>query len=151
MPDKNLTRDPQRTPMQWDDSANAGFTTGKPWLRMDENARENNTASQKNDSESLLNFYHQLIALRQKEPALHKGDYYPVVTDGKTLAYMRKWENSSSFLMVLNCTGESQTFKPQTTDVKGKVVLSTHNKREASVFGSGMSLNGHEAVVVQIS
>jgi len=151
MPDKDLTRDPQRTPMQWDDSDNAGFTTGKPWLRMDENARENNAASQKNDNDSLLNYYHQLIALRQKEPALHKGDYYPVVTDGKTLAYMRKWEGSPTFLVVLNCTGASQTFKPQTTDVKGKVLLSTHNKRQHTVFGSGMLLNANEAVVVQIS
>ena len=62
-----------------------------------------NMASQKKDSDSLLNFYRQLIALRQKEPALHKGDYYPVVTDGKTLAYIRRWEGSPSFLMVLNC------------------------------------------------
>jgi alpha-glucosidase len=150
MPDKDLSRDPQRTPMQWDDSENAGFTKGKPWLRMDENARANNMASQKKDNDSLLNYYRQLIAFRQEEPALHKGDYYPVVTDGKTLAYIRQWEGSASFLIVLNFTGESQTFKPQTTDVKGKVVLSTSNKRQQNDFKAGMTLHGNEAIVVQL-
>lgn len=149
-PDKDLCRDPQRTPMQWDASPNSGFTGGKPWLRVDENFRENNVEAQQKDPGSLLHFYKRVIALRKKEPALHKGDYYPVVTDGNTLAYMRRWEGSPSFLVVLNMTGEAKIFQPQDKTLEGRVVLSTRGQGEGKNFKEVLRLEGGEGVVVQL-
>src|SRR5206468_4749209 len=73
MPDKNLSRDPARTPMQWDSSTNAGFTTGKPWLRLDKSYPRVNVDAQKNDRYSMLSLFRRLIALRHTTPALYAG------------------------------------------------------------------------------
>ncbi|MCU7551880.1 alpha-amylase family glycosyl hydrolase [Chitinophagaceae bacterium LB-8] len=148
MPDKNLSRDPQRTPMQWNVSAHAGFTTGKPWLRLDENFLENNVELQKHDPNSLLCFYKRLIQLRQEEPSLQTGDYYPVITDNNTLAYIRRRKDEKAFLIVLNLTGEPKIFKPKNNHLQGKVIFSTINKNEHAVFKAHETLEANEALVV---
>ena len=150
MPDKNLSRDPIRTPMQWSASANAGFTTGKPWLRVDDNFQQNNVEAQKKNNDSLLCFYKRLIELRQKEPALYKGDYYPVVTDGSVLAYIRRWQNSSSFLVVLNLTGEQKIFRPIDKTIKGEVILSTLKEWKETALKEGTILQANEGILVQL-
>ena len=76
-PGIGVGRDPQRTPMQWEPVTNGGFTSGNPWLPLGDNLKEINVLSQMNDPNSLLSFYKKLIALRQKEPALYMGDYFP--------------------------------------------------------------------------
>ena len=60
-----FSRDNARTPMQWTDGENAGFTTGKPWLRVNENYKKINAESQINDPDSVRSFYKKLIALRK--------------------------------------------------------------------------------------
>jgi alpha-glucosidase len=150
MPEKDLCRDPQRTPMQWNASAHAGFTTGKPWLRIDENYQQNNVEAQQKDPGSLLNFYRRLIAFRQSKPALCQGDYYPVVTDGNTLAYMRRWKGAPSFLVVLNLTGEAKIFQTQDKTLAGTVLLSTAKEGEKKTFKETMRLEANEGVIVQL-
>lgn len=148
-PGKNLSRDPQRTPMQWDDSDNAGFTIGKPWLRIGKNYKVNNVQHQKKEHGSLLNFYKALIALRQKEPALYRGDYYPVITDGKVLAYLRKYKDKS-FLVVLNLTDKTVKFRPEKKYLKGKVVLSTIRDWKDKIFEAGKKLEANEGILVEV-
>ncbi|WP_121356164.1 alpha-amylase family glycosyl hydrolase [Flavisolibacter nicotianae] len=150
MPDKNLSRDPIRTPMQWDATENSGFTTGKPWLRLDENFKENNVETQRNDPSSLLHFYRRLIALRQKEPSLYSGDYYPVVTNGKLLAFIRKEPGSISFLVVLNLTGDAVVYEPKEERRKGKIILSIQAENEGQPFEFGFTLAGNEGVIVSL-
>src|SRR6202012_5686931 len=75
MPGKNLSRDPQRTPRQWDDTANAGFTQGEPWLRLARSFIRRNVQTQRTDNHSPLTLYKKLIALRQDEPSLKTGAY----------------------------------------------------------------------------
>ncbi|MEI6948780.1 alpha-amylase family glycosyl hydrolase [Paraflavisolibacter sp. H34] len=151
MPDKNMSRDPQRTPMQWDSSENAGFTTGKPWLRMAEDARRNNVTAQQAEKDSLLCFYQRLIRLRQGEPALVLGDYYPVPTeDWSLLAYIRQKEGSVAFLVVLNLTDKPVTFCPQDGRVQGTVVLSTCNGSTAPQLKSGTVLRPHEGLLARL-
>src|SRR5690606_5835698 len=98
-------RDPERTPMQWDDSPNAGFTVpeASPWLPLAADYRTRNVAAQESDPDSMLNFYRALAALRRAEPALNRGAYEAVdlgVDD--VLAYRRTWAGSDGFLVVLN-------------------------------------------------
>ncbi|MBR2949413.1 MAG: alpha-glucosidase [Lachnospiraceae bacterium] len=69
------SRDSARTPLQWDDSENAGFTTGTPWFYVNENYREVNVADQEKDSDSVLNFYREVICLRKELPCVKKGIY----------------------------------------------------------------------------
>lgn len=148
MPGKNLSRDPIRTPMQWDTTTNSGFTTGKPWLRLDENWKDNNVEAQKKDPSSLLHFYRRVIALRQIEPSLYSGDYYPVITNGSLLAFIRKAAGSSSFLIVLNLTGEVAVYEPEEESRNGTIILSTHPAKEGQSFKKGCEVAANEGVII---
>ncbi|MCX2748704.1 alpha-glucosidase [Arthrobacter sp. MI7-26] len=70
-----LNRDNARTPVQWDGSRNAGFTTGAPWIAVNPNARSINAAAQVEDPDSVFNFYREVIALRHRDPVVSHGDF----------------------------------------------------------------------------
>ena len=89
-----FSRDNARTPMQWNDSANAGFTAGTPWLKVNPNYSRLNAAAQEQDENSVLHYYKKLIALRKSEAygeIFTYGDFEPLFTEEETvLAYRRK-------------------------------------------------------------
>jgi oligo-1,6-glucosidase len=93
---KASSRDNNRTPFQWDDSENAGFTRGKPWLGINSNYKKINYASQKNDPDSVLSFYKKLIALRKENRCLVHGDFVPIYADSSVMIYQRKCATSSA-------------------------------------------------------
>ena len=74
-------RDGERTPMQWNDGVNAGFSKAKPWLPVPPSATTHNVETEAKDPDSILNFYRQLLAMRHKEPSLLEGDYFPLNED----------------------------------------------------------------------
>lgn len=88
-----FSRDNARTPMQWDDSSNAGFTSGTPWLKVNPNYTSVNVALQEKQEDSILNFYRKLIALRKSEEfreLFTYGDFHPVLEEEtEILAYCR--------------------------------------------------------------
>ncbi len=95
-------RDHSRTPMQWTDDAGAGFTTGKPWQRINPNKLEINAAQQENDPDSVLNLYRRMIRLRRDHPVLTLGTYEPILDDHEHIyAYLRE-NDEESWLVVLN-------------------------------------------------
>jgi alpha-glucosidase len=117
---KEKGRDGERTPMQWDASTNAGFTTSPtPWLPVPPSYKQRNVRVEQKDPESLLNFYQQLIRLRRTLPALRDGAQTTVnCHDSDVLSYLRKNPNSGeSVLVVLNMSNKSKTvafnLKPQ--------------------------------------
>ena len=69
------SRDSARTPMQWDGSENAGFTTGKPWFYVNPNYKEINVADQEGDADSVLNFYRKAVTLRKSLSCVRYGEY----------------------------------------------------------------------------
>src|SRR5436305_12033442 len=73
-----LNRDPERSPMRWDETRNGGFTTGDPWLPMGADIADRNVERLKNDSRSILALYRALIALRKRERVLVEGQYQPI-------------------------------------------------------------------------
>ena len=104
VPGLGLGRDPERTPMQWDASSNAGFTTGEPWLPIAADYRAVNVAAQAADPRSMLSLYRALIALRRAEAALSVGDYVPVPVRDDVLAYERR-HAGRRVLVALNMGG----------------------------------------------
>jgi alpha-glucosidase len=101
-------RDGERTPMQWNGSANAGFTTGTPWLPVPPSAQTHNVESELNDRDSVLQFYRQLLLLHHRNPALRDGDYVALHQDDlNVLAYLRRNKNKA-VLVVLNMSGTAQ-------------------------------------------
>ena len=98
----NKGRDGCRSPMQWGDSANAGFSSAKPWLPVHPNHRARNVKSQSDDPASMLNFTRELIKLRRKKPALHRGDFTLLTAQPKDkLVYLRQ-APEQTILVALN-------------------------------------------------
>jgi alpha-glucosidase len=95
-------RDGCRSPMQWNASTYAGFSSAKPWLPVHSNYRVRNVETQRTDSDSMLNFTRRIIKLRREKPALHRGDFKLLTVQPKeTLAYRRQTQEQT-VLVALN-------------------------------------------------
>jgi alpha-glucosidase len=149
-PDMNLSRDPARTPMQWEDSNQAGFTEATPWLRLPENFRRVNVKAQQDSPYSMLSFHKRLIKLRQEEPALHIGSYTPVHADNQIIAYTRQADDRR-FLIVLNLSHRPCYFTPEHQTLKGTIVISTYLEREGITISDTISLSGDEGIIVRLA
>jgi len=100
------SRDHARTPMQWDSSEHAGFTTGTPWLPVNPAYREINAAAQVGDPESVFAHYQRLIALRRELPVVVDGRFELLLADHPSVyAFTRVWEGDA-LLVVANLSGE---------------------------------------------
>ncbi|MFJ8741083.1 alpha-glucosidase [Embleya sp. NPDC127516] len=100
-------RDNARTPMQWDASEHAGFTTGIPWLPVNPNHTTINAAAAVADPESVYHHYRRLIALRHSEPAVVHGDFTMLLADDERLyAFTRRYRDTT-LLVLANFTGEA--------------------------------------------
>jgi alpha-glucosidase len=105
-------RDGERTPMQWSDGQNAGFSKAKPWLPVPPSAKTHNVASEMKDPHSVLSFYRQLLMIRHKEPALLEGDYLALdENDPNVLTYVRRYKGEA-ILVMLNMSGTDQQVRP---------------------------------------
>jgi len=101
-------RDGERTPMQWDDSPNAGFTRGTPWLPIPPSYKTVNVASELKDPSSILQVYRSLLKLRHQNQALLEGDYVALnENDPNVLSYLRRYKNEA-VLVVLNMSSQPQ-------------------------------------------
>jgi len=99
-------RDNARTPMQWDDSAHAGFTTGTPWLAVNPNHKEINAAAAVADPDSVYHFYRRLVELRHTEPAVVHGDFRMLLPHHEQLyAYTRRLDDTE-LLVIGNFSAE---------------------------------------------
>ena len=142
-----FSRDPHRTPMQWDASAGAGFTDADPWLPFSDDAETRNVEVQREDEDSPLTLHRRLLALRRERRALAVGDYRPLVTEGSAIAYVRE-HGDDRILVALNLGG-----RPQDVDLgerEGTVLLATPRTREGERVGGGLTLRANEAIVVDL-
>ena len=143
-----FSRDNSRTPMQWNDSDNAGFTTGKPWLRCNDNYKEINVENQVNDPESVLSYYKELIKVRKNEAlkdALVYGEFVPVFEENETvLAFYRKGEENT-VMVLLNFGAEEEQMELE-REVK-EVLLSNMNRTACE---SKLTLAPCEALVLLV-
>jgi alpha-glucosidase len=147
VPGLGLGRDPERTPMQWDASPNAGFTSGAPWLPVAADFRDINVDVQQRDPASLLCLHRRLLALRRAEPALSVGSYEPVEATGSVLAYVREAANQR-FLVALNLNSAPASLN--LSEWKGGVVLGTHSDREGDRITRAVPLRAHEGIVAKL-
>lgn len=102
-------RDNGRTPFQWDSSANAGFTTGIPWLSINPNYTTINKAAQDKDPNSVLNYFRKIVAIRKSNPILVYGKYTLLDKENPSIyAYTREWENKK-WLVLLNFSAKESS------------------------------------------
>ncbi|MDI3339313.1 MAG: alpha-amylase family glycosyl hydrolase [Sphaerobacter sp.] len=147
LPGLGLGRDPARTPMQWDRSPGAGFTTGEPWLPLAPDAAQVNVAAQQDDPRSLLTLYRRLLALRREEPALQVGAYLPRGIHADVVAFERR-AGGRRFLIALNLGAHPTRVEPDTG--AGRIVLSTALDRDGEPVAGMLALRGDEGVIVAL-
>lgn len=122
-------RDGCRTPMQWDFSKHAGFSTVEPWLPVNENKSSVNIRSQKDNPDSLLNYYKSLLKFRKESKALSLGKYRLLKESGQVFAYEREYESERK-IVILNFSE-----KPQKIDLSIEVEFGTAKKTGTKIIG----------------
>ena len=155
---KDKGRDGERTPMQWNDSKDAGFSTAdKTWLPIPLSAAQYNVEVERGDPDSIFNFYKRVIALRRDLPALRDGSYVAVNRDDKNvLAYLRKTpDGSQSVLVALNMSAEPQTvnFKLQGFGVHGnslQVLVAAPKQPSEQIHLDAISLAPFGVLVAEV-
>lgn len=144
------SRENARTPVQWSDEENAGFSTHEPWMIVNPNYKEINLAKQKDDSNSVYAFYKKMIAL-YKDPAYHEtlafGRFEPYMRETKNLiAYYRKGERQT-LLVLANFQNEAQTV--MLPEAAGNVIL--NNCASVDLDDDGrITLGGYQAVIIEL-
>jgi len=143
-PGIGMGRDPERTPMLWDESDSAGFTSGKPWLPMAADYKKVNVAALSRSSGSILNLYRELTKLRRENAALTAGEIGEVRAQGSILTYERRLAGDQ-FTIALNFSDkESPEILPQ-----GTILLSTYLDRFLETRGGKMSLRPNEGIILR--
>jgi alpha-glucosidase len=114
--------------MQWDASANAGFSKVEPWLPLAEDWQSDNVANLREDVGSIWNLYRRLLRLRKTMPALSVGSYRPRAVDDDLLVYFREFDDTT-LVVALNLTSQPQVFSFEQGTL-GKVLVSTGADRD---------------------
>ncbi len=140
-------RDNSRTPMQWDDSEQAGFTTGQPWLHVNPSYRDVNVKASLADPDSIFHCYKQLIRLRKENPIIVWGDYELVDTPAHVFMYLRRYQNQT-WAVVANFSQEKTVLTLQNFGQSHDVIISNYHR--ASVDFANLALNPYEAFAVKL-
>lgn len=132
----HASRDSARTPVQWDSSENAGFTTGKPWFYVNENYREVNVAEQEGREDSVLNFYRRAIGLRRELSSVRNGNYREYgKLSSKFYTYSRE-DEKEKILVVCSFSDREETWNaPGGVDLSAaELVLCNYQKSASEVM-----------------
>ncbi len=131
-------RDHARTPVQWDDGENAGFTKGKPWIVINRNHKTINYKSQKNNPDSIYSYYKKLIAYRESSDTLRHGEFRKIKIANQVFIYKRVFKGKT-ITIALNFSGRFHTI-----EAEGKLVMSNYNLDEFS-----RTLRPYQAVILE--
>jgi alpha-glucosidase len=147
VPGIGVGRDGCRTPMQWDATPYAGFSTSAPWLPLAEDFRHENVANLDADAASILSLYRALINLRKKLPQLISGDYVPIAAEGDLLLYRRR-SDGKAITIALNLGAEPVSIESDAAGLSGEILLSTFLDRQGEKIQGALDLRGDEGVII---
>ena len=144
---KLIARDNARTPFQWNDSPNAGFTTGTPWIKVNPNYKTVNVTAEEQNPDSILNYFKKVIKFRKENEAFVYGDYLLLDEQNPRIyAYQRTWKGER-FIVTLN-------FSPHMAkmdfiaDMKNcKAIFCNYNDESKRVKNGTLLLRPFEAVI----
>lgn len=134
-------RDNARTPMQWDDSTNAGFTSGTPWIELNNNYTEINAKIQLNDKKSVYNYYRELIRLRHEKDVIVYGSFHMLLKDDPSIFAYERILNKQKLTVICNFT--EHPVKCDAIPENGKVLISNYDN------SGDQLLKPYEAVVFE--
>ena len=145
---KFFSRDNGRTPMQWDDSANAGFTDGTPWLPVNPNYGTLNVAAQEGDPNSCLNYFRKMVKLRRENPVLVYGAYELLFREHPQVYAYTRTLGEEKMLVLLNFSAEAAELELPADLTTGEILID--NYETVSAEGAKVSLQPYQAVIYQV-
>jgi alpha-glucosidase len=148
-PGLGLGRDPERAPMPWDGSDGAGFTSGKPWLKLPVDHRTVSVATLSADPRSILSLYRRLIALRRAHPALSLGSLEGVEAVGSVLVYRRRC-GAEHLAILLNMGHEAAIVPRPQPAARAQSSLSTYLDGGEAIEGETIMLRPAEGMVLRL-
>lgn len=146
-PGINLGRDPSRTPMQWDATVFAGFSSREPWLPLTPDFKTRNVAAMRDDETSILHLTRKLLHYRRAHQSLSGGELRILTQSSDVLAYEREHGNER-VIVVLNFGVHPQAW-PASDAIMFRAALSTHGGRTGELIGSALSLRPNEGVILE--
>jgi alpha-glucosidase len=154
VPGKGLGRDPCRTPMQWDDSTFAGFSTVEPWLPLAQDHAFTNVRQETEDAGSMLSLYRGLLDLRRKHSALNQGSYQSLPAEGNLLLYVRQ-SPAECLVIALNLGSTATKFSwPSAFSLpatgSARVLLSSSPTRTSTLPAGPVELGPDEGVILDM-
>lgn len=147
---KLMGRDNARTPMQWDSTMNAGFTSGKPWLKINPNYNTVNVTAQDKEPNSLLNYFRKLIQFRKANKGLICGSFRLLDENNtQTFSYIRE-SKRQKFLVVLNFSKKGAQAQTGIYANNAKIVLNNYGDQKSGKIKNTIFLKPFEAIVYQL-
>lgn len=144
------SRDNSRTPFQWDNSHNAGFTSATPWFHVNPNYVQINAERELTEDKSVLNYYKQMIHLRHQIPALVYGAYQDLNPQDNTVyAYTRTLDNER-YLVVVNFKEQPVRYILPSKDAVEQVVIETNQRRDTAKESTAIALSPWQAGVYKL-
>ena len=132
---QHLARDHARVPMQWDESKHGGFTTGKPWMRANDDYALCNAKQQSGDKSSVLGFWKQMLALRRAHSDLFVYGNFDLVgaEDENLFAFTKQWHGSKAFV-VCNFSKMEQQFEIPDATAKSQLLCGSMSNAQSNVL-----------------
>lgn len=131
---RKSSRDNARTPMQWSDSKNAGFTKGEPWIPLNPNYTWLNAAQQMKDEDSIFNYYKKLIQFRKKNKIVEVGDYEEYKEESNEVFLYRRFHESEEIYVFSNFTDKEQKIEETIIPDYAKIVLGNYKKHQKGIL-----------------
>ena len=144
---RRTSRDNARTPMQWDDSDCAGFTTGKPWLKINPNYQSVNAAEELKRDDSVFHYYQKLISLRKQLDVIVDGTYELLEQDDPDLFVYTRTLGTEKLLVVCNFAGRQRSFRVPEEFAGGEILISNNERKSAA----DAVVEPYESFVVRVS
>lgn len=140
------SRDNARTPMQWNDDKNGGFTKGTPWIKVNPNYTKINAGEQMEREDSVFHYYQKLISLRKKEPVIVYGTFELLMPEDEDIFMYTRTYEQEKLLVICNFSQKERELEIPEEWQKGTVLLG--NYKDAAV-GRKMCLRDYEAIVIK--
>ncbi len=147
---KQVSRDNARTPFQWDDSSNAGFTDGQPWLKINDNYEKINVAAEEKDPNSILNYFKKMMVLRKTRKALIWGNYSLLDPENKQVYVYAREIDDEKFLIVLNFSPRKTQTRCGTDVRRAELILCNYADEPNQNSAESITLRPFEALVYRL-
>lgn len=148
--EKETSRDNSRTPFQWDDGRNGGFSTETPWIGMAADFLDVNVELQERFPDSVLNYFRNMVSLRKTNPALVYGDFTLVNPDDERVFAYTRTLGDEQWLIILNFTKKKTRFSPGTDIAQARLIARNYEDKPLKIKGDEIELHPYEALVFRV-